>query len=190
MNILQLINKLSDGQALSPSEQTYLLGLVGIEEGTPVNEVAATGTLTITDVATLDTVTIGNITYTFSASSGSAYLIALGGTTEETIVNFVSAINEGAGVEVGLGTLPHPQVTAVDNEDGTVTITSRAGVTESNSIVTTASLEDGAFGAETLEGGVDETPGPPLSLRADDEKLYVRVNVSDNLTWKSITFDA
>lgn len=118
--------------------------------------VAATGTLTFTDVGNEDeTFTIGSVTYTLKAApAGIAYAIDIGATAEETSTNFVAAINASGtpDTEYGAGTLAHPQVRATAGGVGVVNLFATVPGAQGNLATTTDSIE-AAFGAATLTGG-------------------------------------
>lgn len=93
-----------------------------------------------------DTVTIGGVVYTFKVAAEDEFDVEIGADEEESATNLAGMINAGEG---------HPTVIAVDNEDGTVTVSDRARGTAGNSI---AIAEDGtniswAGAAIALSGG-------------------------------------
>ncbi len=120
--------------------------------------VKASGTLTLTDVIVADeTVVIDDKTYTFKATlTNTDGYVKLGADNSESLRNLVRAINlgSGAGSMYALATVVHPTVTAIQAGSNVVTITAKTGGTAGNSLATTETLTNGAFGAATLAGGV------------------------------------
>jgi len=106
--------------------------------------------------------------------------VLIGATLAATLENLVAAITLGE-TPAGLGagdvyaalTTLHPTATAVKTSDTVLTATAKGGGTSGNSIVTTDTLTNVAWGAGTMAGGVagnitvDETAivgGTPLEL--------------------------
>jgi hypothetical protein len=121
--------------------------------------VAATQTLTFTDVAVADeTVTIGTKVYTWKATPTAANHVKVGASAAACVTNLVAAINETAGSEgtlYGTGTVAHASVTAADGTGDTVDITARSEGTTANAIATTETMTNASWGAATLAGGVE-----------------------------------
>lgn len=89
----------------------------------------ASRTITCTNAANNDTVTIADKTYTFKTAlsqTPTAYEVLIGAADADDAANLVAAINgtAGAGTIYGAGTLPHPSVYASAN-GAVVTITPR-----------------------------------------------------------------
>jgi hypothetical protein len=119
----------------------------------------ATGTLTISTgvPAANDTVTIGSRTYTWkSALTGAANEVLIGGTITASGDNLAAAINRGPGegTVYGANTLINDDV-AASNSSGAVTVTAKLAGDSANSIATTESGTNTAWGAATLAGGTD-----------------------------------
>ena len=113
----------------------------------------ATGTLTFTDVGVADqTITIGDVTYTWKATVSAANEVDIGADAAGCAANIAAAINAGAGAGTiyGTGTVANPKASAVDNLDGTVTIT--ALIANDNTIPTTETGTNTSFAAVTLVG--------------------------------------
>ena len=110
----------------------------------------ATGTLTIDtgNAAPGDTVTIGGVTYTFAAAPAEPYEVPVGSDDAGSAANLVAAINGNV-----LGTPAHDQVTAEDNEDGTLDVTAIIAGAGGNAIATTANGSELSWGDATLSGG-------------------------------------
>jgi len=120
-------------------------------KGFGVKPVKATGTLTAssTGAANNDTVTIGYQTYTFKTSPANAYEVAVGDTVAASLANLADAIN--GDLE---GTPKNVFVTATSTST-TVVLTAIEAGTGANSVPTTETGTNLAFGGATLSGGVD-----------------------------------
>lgn len=107
-----------------------------------------------------ETITIGAIVYTWKDIVVSANDVFADVSFANAVDNLAAAINRTGtpGVEYGVGTVAHPQVTAVAASP-IVTVTSKEAGTPSNSIVTTETMTNGVWtnGDTTLLGGVDDT---------------------------------
>jgi hypothetical protein len=119
--------------------------------------IAATGTLTVTATTSADTqtVTIGATTYTFNTSlTNTANNVLIGADVTAMALNLTRAINAGAGAGTlyGTGTVANASVTAT-SVAGVVTLTAITAGTAGNSVATTETLTNSAFGAAALAGG-------------------------------------
>lgn len=118
--------------------------------------VLGTGVLTGTTIADGDTVTIGDITYTFQDTLVDApYNVHVGATDSDSLDNLIAAINGSGGTEgtdYGTGTLPHPLVSAAAGVGDTMDVTALEA--DGAAIATVASLTSGGFGAAALAGGI------------------------------------
>lgn len=138
-------------------------------KGFGTKPVKATGTLTAssTGPANNDTVTIGVQTYTFKTSPASAYDVALGSSTATALANLADAIN--GELE---GTPKNVLVTASATST-TVVVTAIEAGADGNSIATTETGTNLAFGGATLSGGVTAVNAKIgvayTSLTAEDE---------------------
>lgn len=113
--------------------------------------VAATAILTIVDTenaVAAETVTIGDVVYTFVAAADAAYEVTIGADRLETIANLTATIN-GDNL---LTPDEHPIVAATDNEDGTMTITARIAGTAFNGVATAETMTEGSWD-DDLAGG-------------------------------------
>ena len=157
----------------------------------PVNDCLATGVFTITkgqNASGKDTVTIGNITYTFVSTLENANEVKIGANSEGTISNLQKAIvgGEGKGTVYSSDTDSLADVTDTVNEtdsnklDVSAKIKGEAG----NSIVTTSKGSEISWGNETLTGGVDNTIGKRGINFIDENAIYICVD--DNNNWKKI----
>lgn len=130
------------------------------DSGTASAGVKATGVFTSSDVFTDgEVVTIGSVTYTMvdALENHIANQVLIGASAAASLDNLKSAINAsaGAGTTYSLGTVAHPQVTATTNTDTAQTVEAIEAGTAGNAIATTTDAADVAWGAATLENGVD-----------------------------------
>lgn len=144
-----------------------------VEEGTPVNAVAAVSTLTMTgvivpgvhaesvltsdatNVADGETVTIGSTVYRFKDTMLAAYDVKIGASAAASLDNLKAAINGTgtAGVEWFAGTVAHPTVVATDNADTTQKVIARVPGTAANAAATTETSGHLSWADTTLGGG-------------------------------------
>jgi len=132
---------------------------------TPVSAAAA-GTLTASGTpADGATVTIGSIVYTFKTTlTPTAYEVLIGGSAAAACLNLEYAINAtgDAGTNYAAGIGAHSQVTATSTST-TVVVTARTVGTGGNSIASTETGANLAWGAATLADGRD---GQSIDLTA------------------------
>lgn len=137
--------------------------------GAAANAIVTTATLTAGDwgAATLEggvdgeTVTIGEVVYTYVASPlvDTAYNVLVGGSASASLDNLIDAINaeDGAGEEgtlYGTGTIVHPDVEAAAGAGDTVDVTALVPGLAGNLIASVCDPEDDiSFAAATLVGG-------------------------------------
>lgn len=154
---------------------------------TPVNAVAATGTLVIAEPVTADdTMTIGDVTYTFKAGATAAEgEIGLGANEAATKLAIVAAIN-------GTDTFntAHPVVSAAAFSGDNCVLTARtkgaAGNIDTTETFTHAS---NVFTAAATAGGVDGTLGENGAVYKDNSYLYVAIakNTISGANWRRIS---
>ena len=117
--------------------------------------VGSVGTLTITTAANNDTVTIGDVTYTFKTALSTnptvPYEVLIGASATTAATNLVAAIN-GTDGSYGSGTVHHPLVRAT-NASGVVTVTARNAGSAGDAIATTETGAAIAWGGATLASG-------------------------------------
>lgn len=127
--------------------------------GTTSAGVKASGTLTASGVFTDgETILIGDKTYTMvDALSGAANEVLIGASAAASLDNLKSAVNgsAGEGSTYGTGTVANPNVTAETNTDTTQAFEAYRVGTYGNSIATTETCANAAFGAATLESGAE-----------------------------------
>lgn len=165
----QFLNTTASGQVKTGAGTVYgfivnshTSGTIRFNDGTSTTTsagVKATGVLTSSDVFTDgEQVVIGTVTYTMvDALSGASYEVLIGASAAASLDNLKSAINAsaGAGTTYGTGTVANPHGVATTNTDTAQTFEfSRVGV-EGNSIATTTTAADVAWGAPTLENGAN-----------------------------------
>jgi len=164
---------------------------------TPVNAVAASGTLTTDETGPADgeNVIIGSVTYVFKTALTTPAVpneVLIGISAAVALDNLKSAINAtaGAGTVYGTGTVIHPVVSATTNTDTTQLVVAKtAGV---NAAVTTTTAVHLSWGAGTLAGGVDGTVGYIKQLMIDSSYLYVAIaaNTIADANWRKVTLSA
>lgn len=183
-----------DEEAWEAITKLEMLNLL-IPEGTPVNAVAASGTLTAGDIPTATkTVTIGSVTYTFvealSTEPTVANEILIEVSASATLDNLISAINAsaGAGTKYGTGTVIHPTVSAAAGDGDTVNLTAKTKGVAGNSIATTTNDSNLSFGALTLEGGINGTVGSKYDMYKDASYIYIAIdaNTATTANWRRI----
>ena len=159
-----------------------------ISTKTPVNAVAATGTLTIAEPVTAnDTITIGTTVYTFKAgATAAAGQIGLGADEPATKLAIVAAINGTDSKNTA-----HPLVTAGSFSGDNCTLTAKTKGAAGNSIATTETLTHASnvFAATTLANGVSGTLGENGEIAKDNSYLYVCIakNTVSGTNWRRIS---
>lgn len=118
----------------------------------------STGALTFSGLAVADeTVTIGTTVYTWKAAPAANYEVLIGADAAGCAANLIAAVN-AAPVTVGAneyfdGTPAHPNVIASAGVSGVVELVAKVAGQPGDTIATTETLTNGAFGAATLGGG-------------------------------------
>lgn len=167
-----------------------------LPEVTPVNAVAATRVLTVSDVpATTKTVTIGTTVYTWKTALSTgptvAYEVLIGVSAEASIDNLVLAINagSGAGTNYSTGTVAHPTVSAAKTTAATMTVTAKTKGSAANSTALAESDANTSWASATLTGGVDSTVAPANYTCADGTYLYHSIAESTVSTqnWRRVS---
>lgn len=157
-------------------------GAVCIPESTPVNAVAAVGTITMSGIATAnETFVIDTQTFTWKASRSGTGEVTIGADAAAAVTNIVTAV-----------TADLESVAATDGEGNTVVVTAVVKGTSGNSIVFTEDSTNMAVdGTGELGGtvsGVDGTVGSANEIRCDGSYLYVAVaaNTVADTNWRRI----
>jgi hypothetical protein len=137
----------------------------------------------------VETVTIGDVTYSFvdvlSETNAPADAIPnqvlFGADSAAALDNLKLAINKGAteGTNYSTGTVAHPLVEATTNTDTAQTVESILFAEANDLIATTSDLANGAWGAETLEGGEDSTEQNAVVNVEGYSKIGVQVKAED-----------
>ena len=151
--------------------------------GTPVDAVAAVGTITLTDgITQSETLVIGADTYEFDIDAAG---VTAGNIAVPLVTGSVTKEDGAASLETVAGTSGTADVGVVDNDDGTLTVTSATKGVIGNAI---AFSEDGAHIAvdqltstDFLGGttaGVDGTVGLKGEIRWDGDFIYICINVA------------
>lgn len=122
---------------------------------------AATQTLTLSGNAVADeTVVVGGKTYTWKAAPTTvANEVEVGASASVSIDNLIAAINldpAGSGVVYGSLTTINANVSAAAGAGDTMVVTARVPGVAGNSITSTETMTNGAWGAGTLANGSDE----------------------------------
>lgn len=180
---------LKKGETGSASINRELSNL--LTPATPVNAVAAQGTLVIAEPVTAeDTITIGTTTYTFKVgATAGAGEIGLGAGEAETKLAIVAAIN-------GTDTFntAHSLVTAAAFNGDDCVLTAKTKGVAGNAIATTSSLTNVAnlFDAVTLgttTAGVNGTIGQVEQLCFDSSYIYfcLSENTIADANWRRIS---
>lgn len=155
----------------------------------------AEGLFTMTaNLSNGDTITVGTkdgsapAVYTLKTALASAYDVLVGASLAETAANIAAAINQGAGegTVYGTGTLANFDVAAQVLPSNQVQVTANVAGTAGNSIATTDTSANGAWGAATLQGGADIPPYSQFGW----QRLPIKTTVVDSVTlvtraWKT-----
>ena len=135
-----------------PMAETTLQNMANLMPGAALvtDGVKASATLTFGTVTASSTATIGGQVFTFVTTSPGLHSVRIGVNVQETIDNFVSAVNR-AGLQRLIG-----GVVAIQTAPTVVTIRAVDPGVAANAVTITAALGIAASGA-TLTGGVAET---------------------------------
>jgi len=146
---------------------------------TPVNAVAATGTLTASVNPTAnDTVTIDTVTYTFVTATPADGQVLIGSTIADTMNNLQAAL------------ATHSTVTATNGSiDSQKVFTARTKGISGNSIavsVSNSSSLSWGSGVTTLAGGIDGTVGVANEVCMDASYVYycIAANTVADVNWR------
>lgn len=188
--------------AKAPTEASIMAALLvdangyGLtKEGTPVNAVAASATLTTdnTNVTDGKTVTIGSVVYRFKDTMAAINDIKIGADADTTLGNLVAAINgaEGAGTKYYTGTAAHTLVSAAAVANHATVITAKTKGTAGNAIAKAtneAHLDWDGTGA-VFTGGVNGTVGTANAVCTDGSYLYVCIaaNTIADANWRRVS---
>lgn len=136
---------------------------------TPGGQAVGTLTSDATAPSNNETVTIGNITYTYKTTLTPApFEVLIGASAAIALDNLKSAINVDGTVGVyGAGTTIHPQVTATTNTNTTQVVQAIAAGTAGNSIATTETSAHLSWGAATLASGTAQSGPSAISVASE-----------------------
>jgi len=157
-------------------------GSVQIPEDTPVNAVAAVGTITMAGIATAnETFVIDTQTFTWKASRSGTGEVTIGADAAAAVTNIVTAI-----------TADLESVSAVDGDGNTVVVTAAVKGVSGNAIVFTEDSTNMTMDGEGVLGGtvegVDGTVGAANEVRCDGTHLYVAIaaNTVAGTNWRRV----
>jgi hypothetical protein len=159
-------------------------GILIVPEGTPVNAVAAVGTITMSGIAVAEeTFIVDTQTFTWKAARSGVGEVTIGASASEAVTNIVTAI-----------TADLTTVTAVDGTGDTVVVTAVTKGVSGNTIDFTESSTNMAmddYGSGHLGGttpGVNGTVGLANELKADANYLYhcIADNLISGTNWRRI----
>lgn len=145
-----------------------------------------------------ETVTIDGRVYSFvdvlSETNGAAAIagqVLFGADSAAALDNLKLAINAGAtaGTNYSTGTVVHATVNATTNTDTTQVVAANIKGIAGNSLATTETLTNGAWGSTVLAGGIDGTVGLAKKILADSSYLYVAIaaNTIADANWRRVT---
>lgn len=200
-------NKILDGNvtvdklASSLDLVDHALSNLKIEEGTPVNAVAARGTLTVTaggnQIADTNTVTIGTKVYTFKTVLTPAEgEVLIGANDTAALLNLKNAINHTGTPDTDYSCAAvHPTVTGISSSATTLIVAAKTAGTAGNIIPSTEtgaelSWDDDTLGTTVV--GVDGTIGSKYKILTDATNLYIASdeNTVSGANWKKLVLQA
>ncbi len=166
-------------------------------EKTPVNAVAASGTLTVTSggarILDGDKVTIATKIYTFKDTIGTTEgNVFIGANDTAALANLIHAINHtGTPNTSYYCAAVHPTVAGTSSDATTAVVTAKTSGVAGNAIATT-DTEAGvimAWGAATLAGGINGTVGVANETCADASYLYhcIAANTIADANWRRVS---
>jgi hypothetical protein len=154
-----------------PNDSVLEQRVLYVEKRLPtVSGTAASGTLTsdATNVSDGDTVTIGNVTYTFKTALGTAAnQVLIGANAAGSLTNLSQAISGSGGTAgttytANTAPIPHPDVTIGTVTATTIPLTAKS-INQGNTVATTETSAHLSFGAATLTGGVQSSRVTPAT---------------------------
>jgi hypothetical protein len=152
---------------------------------------SASGVLTFTgNSADGDTYTINATVYTTETGTVStAYEVNDAATAALFIVNLCAAINAdgaGDGTDYSAGTVAHPDVTCTASDATTLTVTAITGGSAQNTLATTTTAMNAAWGGATLVDVADPTcTVSPVSSISETEHSHWTESVTDTEPMRS-----
>lgn len=160
-NLLRVASAVADGQTVTIGDVVYEVDTgAGVTAGrVPVTVAATKASQTLTAsgaIADGDTVTIGSTVYRFKTVMTQLYDVQINAAVLAALSDAINASTSGPG-NYFPGTPAHPTVTALTSSPTVIVATAKAGGTAGNSIATTETGANLAWGNTTLLGGVDPT---------------------------------
>jgi hypothetical protein len=154
----------STGDVSMAATETYLRIADGSALYSYTENDYARGTLTVSGtISASETVILGTVHYKFATdvtpgadgSSTSPWLVLIGGTNTDTLQNLYDAIgNTGtAGTAYSLALSANPDITPSSVTATVLKVRATTPGTSGNSLATTETMANGAFGGSTLSGG-------------------------------------
>lgn len=174
------------------SAQTNIVAAINGTDGFNTAHTQVSAAAFATDASVI-TALIGGVagdsiasTETFTAGTNVFDGVTLGTTTGGADCTAANAVTALVAAEVASGTEP---VEASDGAGDTVVYTANTKGTAANSIATTETMSNGAFGDVTLTGGVDGTLGTQWEARVDASYLYIAVddNTISDTNWRRVS---
>lgn len=153
--------------------------------GTPVNAVAASGILTISDTPVADeTININGITYTLVAERSATGEITIDADNAVQVTNIIAAV-----------TLDDDEITATDGTGDTVNIVyNTKGVIGNSAALTSDATGIAVNGEGYLFGGIDGTIGTIGERYISDDMTTKYTAMKDNTiadaNWRKVTYSA
>jgi hypothetical protein len=159
-----------------------VIAKVSIPAGTPVNAVAAVGTITVSGTPVAEeTMVIGGTTFTFKAARGGAGEITLDANNATQVTNIIAATD-----------LDSTDVVCTDGTGDTVVVTAAVKGVAGNSLPLTESATgiavDGTGTLGATVAGVDGTVGAARETYVDTGFIYVctAANSISGTNWKKV----
>lgn len=166
-----------------------------VEEGTPVNAVASTGTITSnnTNVSDGDTITVNGRVYRFKNTPAAINDIDIGADADGSLTNLRSAINNTGteGTDYYTGTTINSDVSCGAVTAHAVILTAKTKGVIGNDITLTknaVTLTLSGLSSGKLSGGVNGTIGVANQLLADASYIYhaIAANTIADANWRRI----
>lgn len=165
-------------------DNSPLIGKLVLQEDTPVNAVAADGTITFTGtVSDGEVVSIGDDTYEFDTGDG----VADGNITVD-VSGDQTASAAAAALNTAINGNATEDVSSAEGDGDTVDVTYDTKGAVGNEIDTTTDASNASWGDSTLTGGVDGTIGEKYETRVDGSYLYIAVddNTTADTNWRRV----
>lgn len=182
------MNRIDDLTGVQPELKKHLkeAGSYALPNGTPVNAVASTGLLTIGAQPTAgDTLTIGDITYTFIANGETIAdgKIEIGTDLATTKVNILGAIDGSDGTNTENEDVV---ASAFDTDDSTLTAVVKGII--GDTLTLESDFTSGSNLVVAFDNGVDGTLGVKNAVVVDSTNIYICTadNETYDTNWKKV----